>query len=98
MLKSILIYLLIINLWCFYLFWTDKKRSKSKKWRISESQLLLVSLLGGSLGGLLAMSIFRHKTKSWKFKILIPLFLALHLYLAYYLYTYNIIEASQIYL
>lgn len=95
---SILIYIIIMNLWCFYLFGSDKKRSRSKKWRISESQLLVISFLGGSLGGLLAMVVFRHKTNKWKFKILLPLFLGLHIFLFYYILNYNALQSTQIYL
>lgn len=96
--KCILIYLIIMNLWCFYLFGIDKKRSRYKKWRISESQLLIISFLGGSLGGLLGMQIFKHKTRKWTFKILIPLFLLLHITIAYYYITYSTIQSTQIYL
>jgi len=78
-------YLLIINFVAFYLYWEDKRRAKKDKWRIKESTLLLVGLLGGSLGSFVAMQIFRHKTQHWKFKILVPLFFILHAALFFYL-------------
>lgn len=78
-------YLLIINFVAFYLYWEDKRRAKKDKWRIKESTLLLVGLLGGSLGSFVSMQIFRHKTQHWKFKILVPVFFILHIVLFFYL-------------
>lgn len=78
-------YLLIINFVAFYLYWEDKRRAKKDKWRIKESTLLLVGLLGGSFGSLVSMHVFRHKTQHWKFKILVPLFFVLHAVLFFYL-------------
>lgn len=78
-------YLLIINFAAFYLYWDDKRRAKKDKWRIKESTLLLVGLVGGSLGSLVSMYVFRHKTKHWKFKILVPVFIILHAALFFYL-------------
>lgn len=86
LLEIILIYLLIINLVTFYLYWNDKRRAKKGKWRIPENTLLLVAFIGGSVGAMLGMKVFRHKTKHWKFKILVPLFLILQIILAIYLY------------
>ena len=86
LLEIILIYLLIINLVAFYLYWNDKRRAKKGRWRIPENTLLLIALIGGSVGALLGMKVFRHKTKHWKFKILVPLFLILQIALAVYLY------------
>ena len=84
--ELILIYILLINLIAFYFYWNDKRRAKKNKWRIPENSLLLIALLGGSIGALLGMKVFRHKTKHWKFKILVPLFLILQIVLAVYLY------------
>lgn len=78
-------YLLIINFVAFYLYWEDKRRAKKDKWRIKESTLLLVGLAGGSLGSLVFMHVFRHKTQHWKFKILVPVFFVLHAALFFYL-------------
>ncbi|HOK63676.1 MAG TPA: DUF1294 domain-containing protein [Soehngenia sp.] len=80
---ALLIYIAIINVYSFYLFGKDKKLSKDHKWRISENKLLFVCFIGGSIGGLLGMKNFSHKTKKRKFTILIPLFLILQLYLIY---------------
>lgn len=78
-------YLLLINFVAFYLYWDDKRRAKKDKWRIKESTLLLVGLVGGSLGSLVSMYVFRHKTQHWKFKILVPVFFILHAVLFFYL-------------
>ena len=86
LIEIILIYLLIINLVAFYLYGNDKRRAKKGRWRIPENTLLLIALIGGSIGALLGMKVFRHKTKHWKFKILVPLFLILQVALAVYLY------------
>ena len=53
----------------------DKKKAIDGKFRISESALFLLSLLGGSLGGFIAMHTFHHKTRKWYFKLGIPLIL-----------------------
>lgn len=82
--KSILLLLIAVNLVSFALYGLDKVKAKRGLWRIRESTLLLVAALGGSLGALLGMELFRHKTKHWTFKILIPLFLLLHIALGVY--------------
>lgn len=59
----------------FLLMGVDKYRAKKGRWRISEMRLLSVAFLGGALGVLIGMSVFRHKTKHSKFKIGVPLLL-----------------------
>jgi len=76
--KGIIIYLLIMNLGVFLLYGVDKWKAKSEQWRVPEKTLLLTALAGGSLGALLGMEVFHHKTKHWKFRILVPLFLVIH--------------------
>ena len=77
--KTLIVYLVIINIVTFLLFGIDKRRAIKNKWRISEAALLISSLIGGVIGGLLGMSVFHHKTKKMKFKILMPLILMLHI-------------------
>jgi uncharacterized membrane protein YsdA (DUF1294 family) len=79
MLKIILSYLLIINLLGFLIMLIDKQRAMHKEWRISENTLVGISLLGGSIGMLLGMSSFRHKTKHKKFTIGIPFILLMQI-------------------
>ena len=74
-----------LNLLSFALYGIDKAKAKKSAWRIPEKTLLLAALLGGSLGALLGMEVFRHKTKHWKFKLLVPLFLILHIALGVYM-------------
>ena len=83
--KTILLLLVAVNLVSFSLYGLDKLKAKKGLWRVKESTLLLVALLGGSLGALLGMEVFHHKTKHWQFKILVPVFLVLHIALAAWL-------------
>lgn len=70
--QIILLYILLVNLGGFIAFGIDKKRSVRSKWRIPEATLLTFALLGGSIGCLLSMKIFRHKTLKPLFTIGIP--------------------------
>ena len=79
-------YLILINLIAFALYGIDKRRAKQGAWRISEYTLLLVALLGGSLGALLGMRYFHHKTRHRKFRYGVPLILLLQLGLGLYLF------------
>lgn len=83
--KTILLILVVVNLFAFVLYGIDKAKAKRGAWRIPEATLLLAAFLGGSLGALLGMELFRHKTKHAKFKILVPLFLILHIALGVYM-------------
>lgn len=75
--KWLLLYLLVINAAGFLLFFSDKRRAVQNRWRIRESWLMAAALLGGSIGCLAGMYLFRHKTKHKKFTIGIPLILLL---------------------
>lgn len=79
MLKVIIAYLAVINLFAFILFGADKLKAKAHKWRVSEKALFLSSILGGSVGALLGMLFFRHKTKHWYFRFGLPLILIVHI-------------------
>ncbi len=82
---SLGVYLLMINIIAYVMYGMDKQRAKRRKWRISERKLLLVAAVGGSLGAWLGMRNFRHKTKNWKFRIMVPLCLCLHVLFVGYL-------------
>lgn len=71
--KAICAYLLVINAAAFILYGTDKNKAIKGKWRVPETTLIGFAALGGSLGALLGMLIWHHKTKKWKFRILVPL-------------------------
>lgn len=70
-------YLIILNIISFIIYGIDKLKAKKKYRRIKEKTLITLSLIGGPLGSIMGMYIFRHKTKKLKFKILNPLFLIL---------------------
>ena len=76
--KILLLYMLFINILSFVLMFIDKRKAIRRNWRISEKTLLSVSFIGGSLGSYLAMILFKHKTKHFKFKYGLPLMLILH--------------------
>jgi uncharacterized membrane protein YsdA (DUF1294 family) len=59
----------------------DKKKAKKHQWRIPEARLFTVAIAFGSLGILLGMYLFRHKTKHWKFVIFIPALLIANIFL-----------------
>lgn len=72
--KDILIYYLIsINIIAFMTIYIDKEKAIKHKWRIKESNLFLLAIIGGSLGTYLGMYSFHHKTKHKKFILGIPL-------------------------
>ena len=73
--EFVLLYLLTINAAGFLSMLVDKHKAKKNQWRIPERTLLLIALLGGSIGSLLGMYTVRHKTKHLKFTLGIPLIL-----------------------
>ena len=81
----LLLYLLIINAAAFLLMLVDKRKAKKNAWRIPEATLMGIAAIGGSLGALLGMQLFRHKTKHPKFFVGIPVLLALHIALLIWL-------------
>lgn len=84
--KYFLLYLLLINAAGFLLMLIDKQKARKNRWRIPERTLMLVAALGGSIGSLLGMYAFRHKTKHLKFTLGIPAILILQLLIGGYLW------------
>lgn len=78
----LLIYLLIINAVGILFMLADKHKAKKKQWRIPEATLMGIAAVGGSVGVLIGMYTFRHKTKHAKFYIGVPLLLILQIILA----------------
>ena len=74
--KYFAIYLLIVNAAGFLLMLIDKRKAIRHRWRIPEKTLFLTAALGGSLGSILGMQLFRHKTMHWSFKLGMPAILA----------------------
>ncbi|MBU5593640.1 DUF1294 domain-containing protein [Amphibacillus sp. MSJ-3] len=75
--KELISYYIMINILGLLIMKTDKQRAQKGKWRIPERYLWLISLLGGSLGTLLGMYHYRHKTKHIQFRIGIPIILVI---------------------
>lgn len=73
--KFAFLYLLIVNAAGFLSMLVDKLKAKKNLWRIPESSLLTIALIGGSVGSLVGMYTVRHKTKHLKFTIGVPLIL-----------------------
>ncbi len=84
--KNIVIYLVVINILGFLIMGLDKWKAKNEKWRIPENTLLLFTILGGGIGTISGMYIFRHKTKKAKFTVGMPAILVLEIALFIYLY------------
>lgn len=80
------LYLLIINAVGFLLMGVDKCRAKRGAWRISEKTLFLPPLLGGTVGAIVGMRVFHHKTKHWYFCYGLPALLVAQIALAGWLY------------
>ena len=79
-------YLLAVNMVAFAAFGIDKYKAKRGLWRISEATLLLLAVVGGSLGALMGMRIWRHKTQHAKFRYGLPLIILAQIALIYYLH------------
>ncbi len=80
--------MLTINLIGLISMWLDKKKAIKHQYRISEKTLFVVAVLGGSIGSILGMKKFRHKTKHWYFKYGMPFILIIQLILIGFLYKY----------
>ena len=74
----------ILNVITFLVYGIDKWKAKKEKWRIPESTLLLLAVVGGSIGALLGMKVWHHKTMHKKFKYGIPLILVLQIGALFY--------------
>ena len=79
-------YLLAINAVAFIMYGIDKYKAKKAKWRISEATLLLLPVLGGSIGAWMGMKVWHHKTMHKKFKYGIPAILLIQIALIAYLH------------
>lgn len=80
-------YFIAVNLLSFALMGADKSKARRHRRRISEKTLFLFPFLGGTLGAIAGMALFRHKTKHKKFTLGLPALLAAQLILALFLST-----------
>ena len=85
MTEALLYYLIVINVVTFLVYGIDKRKAKKGSWRISEATLLILAAIGGSIGALLGMKIWHHKTMHKKFKYGLPLILIIQIILIGYL-------------
>lgn len=77
--KIFFAYWLVINLVAMIMYISDKRKAQNGKWRTTEFALIFVSWIGGSVGALIGMYVFRHKTRHIKFQILVPMSFLIHL-------------------
>ena len=80
-------YLVFVNVIAFFVYGIDKLKARKGHWRISEATLLLLAIVGGSIGAWLGMKAWHHKTKHLKFMYGLPAILLLQLAIAVYLCT-----------
>ena len=74
-----IIYFLLVNLLGFYAMYTDKLRAKKRAFRVPEATLFAIAIIGGTIGCILGMYTFRHKTKHWHFVYGMPILLVLQI-------------------
>ena len=79
----ILFCLIIINIFSFFQMGFDKRRARRHEWRVPEAHLFLSALAGGSVGSILGMRVFHHKTRHWYFVWGMPAILVLQIVLMY---------------
>jgi uncharacterized membrane protein YsdA (DUF1294 family) len=79
--NGIVLYVLVINVLSFAFFGLDKMLATQRSWRVSEKMLWILSLLGGSVGALIGMQFFRHKTKKISFQFILALIIVVQIIL-----------------
>ncbi len=92
LLLVLILIILIMNIAAFAAFGTDKRRAEKNALRIPEAFLLLLAFLLGGIGAFAGMKKYRHKTRKWKFRILVPLFMILQII------AYAFLAVLQIYM
>ena len=88
-LRNVIIYIIAINIIAFLAMFIDKKKAQRGSYRISEKALFTLVLLGGGIGGIAGMYVFRHKTKKTKFVFGFPAILILEIIGLIYLLFWN---------
>lgn len=83
---SLIYYYLLINILVFILMYLDKRRARKNLWRIKEKTLFILYFIGGFIGGFLGMFIFHHKTRKFKFYLVVILSFFLHLIFNYIIF------------
>ena len=85
-LDIVLPYLVVINVATFFTYGLDKWKAKRSRWRIREAALLLLAVLGGSIGAWLGMKVWHHKTQHKKFKVGIPIIIIAQAIIIWYFF------------
>lgn len=78
MIKAVLLYLIVINILTFLLYGIDKLKAKADWWRIKESTLIGMAVIGGAYGALIGMYLFHHKTRKAKFYVTVPMLVLIY--------------------
>ena len=79
--KVLVCYLIAVNVLAFALMGIDKYKAKKRAFRIPEATLFIVAIIGGSIGSIIGMYAFRHKTRHWYFVYGMPAILILQILL-----------------
>jgi len=82
--EAVIYYLVIINIITFLVYGIDKWKARKSLWRIREASLLMLAVLGGSIGAWLGMKVWHHKTQHKKFKYGVPAIIIVQLALIVY--------------
>ena len=77
--QNIIAYLILINMIAFLSMFIDKKKAEKGKWRTKESTLLILAIIGGSIGAIIGMHVFHHKTQKPRFFVGIPVIIVLQI-------------------
>ena len=83
--ETVIYYLIIINIVTFLVYGIDKWKAKKSLWRVRENSLLMLAVLGGSIGAWLGMKVWHHKTQHKKFRYGIPAIIIIQLAVIGYL-------------
>lgn len=78
-------YLIVVNLIGFALMGIDKYKAKKRAFRIPEATLFIIAVIGGSIGSIIGMYAFRHKTRHWYFVYGMPAILIIQILLIAFL-------------
>lgn len=79
--QLIVIYIIAVNIISFIVMGMDKRRAQKRVWRIPESTLFVLAIIGGSIGSILGMHLFHHKTRHWYFLYGMPAILIVQILL-----------------
>ena len=77
----LILYILSVNILGFFMMGIDKQRARKRAFRIPEATLFMIALIGGSIGSIVGMHLFRHKTRHWYFLFGMPAILLLQIIL-----------------